>query len=415
VAFIIDEHIGMTFAIYLGVINELEEKIMLLLKNCEVYAPEYMGKKDILMSGGSIELIADSLEDYAKLPEIEVLECEGKIAFPGFIDSHVHICGAGGEGGFKTRTPEIKMTDLTVAGVTTVIGLLGTDGIGRSMENLVSKAKGLKEEGISAYVFTGSYQVPVRTLTGEIMKDITMIDEIIGVGEIAISDHRSSQPMKECVTKLVADARVGGLLSGKAGVVHFHLGSGTDRLKMLNEIIEETELPITQFYPTHVNAYPELFECAVDFAKKGGYIDFTTSTTPYFIATGEVKAAEALKICLEKGVSKKQITFSSDAQGSLPCFDENGKLEGLLIGKASSLYESVREAIMELNVDVEDAIRVITENPASVLKLENKGRIKNGMDGDVVLVDNSNYEIETVISRGTIMYSDSKHVIGDTF
>jgi len=405
----------MRIAIVIVVTTKMEGKIMLLLKNCEVYAPENLGKNDILLSGGKIVLVSKNLDDYAELEDMTVMECDNKIAFPGFIDSHVHICGAGGEGGFRTRTPEIKMTDLTLAGITTVIGLLGTDGIGRNMINLVSKAKGLKEEGLSAYVYTGSYQVPVRTLTDDIIKDIMMIEEVIGVGEIAISDHRSSQPTKESITKLVADARVGGLLAGKGGVVHFHLGSGKNMLKMLNEIVEETELPITQFYPTHVNAYPELFESAVNFAKKGGYIDFTTSTTPYFIAQGEVKAAEGLKICLEKGVSKRHITFSSDAQGSLPSFDENGKLEGLLIGKASSLYGSVREAILELNVKTEDAIRVITENPANILKLKNKGRIEKGMDGDIVLVDSSNYEIETVISRGIIMCKDGESVIKDTF
>jgi len=388
---------------------------MVLLKNCEIYAPEYLGKKDILMAGGKIVLMGKQLDAYAELSEVKVIECDDRMAFPGFIDSHVHICGGGGEGGFKTRTPEIKMTELTAAGITTVIGLLGTDGVGRNMVNLISKAKGLKEEGISAYVYTGSYQVPVRTLTGDIMQDIMMIEEIIGVGEVAISDHRSSQPSKEDFAKLVADARVGGLLAGKAGVAHLHLGSGKDKLKMVNEIVDETELPITQFYPTHVNAYPELFDSAVDFAQKGGYIDFTTSTTPYFIAQGEVKAAEGLKICLEKGVSKRHITFSSDAQGSLPSFDENGKLEGLLIGKASSLYGSVREAILELNVKTEDAIRVITENPANILKLKNKGRIEKGMDGDIVLVDSSNYEIETVISRGIIMCKDGESVIKDTF
>jgi len=392
-----------------------EENNMVLLKNCEIYAPEYLGKKDILMAGGKIVLMGKQLDAYAELSEVKVIECDDRMAFPGFIDSHVHICGGGGEGGFKTRTPEIKMTELTAAGITTVIGLLGTDGVGRNMVNLISKAKGLKEEGISAYVYTGSYQVPVRTLTGDIMQDIMMIEEIIGVGEVAISDHRSSQPSKEDFAKLVADARVGGLLAGKAGVAHLHLGSGKDKLKMVNEIVDETELPITQFYPTHVNAYPELFDSAVDFAQKGGYIDFTTSTTPYFIAQGEVKAAEGLKICLEKGVSKRHITFSSDAQGSLPSFDENGILEGLLIGKASSLYESVREAIMELNVETEDAVRVITENPASILKLKNKGRIEVGMDADIVLVDNKDYKIQTVISRGNIMYSDGENTIKDTF
>lgn len=388
---------------------------MLLLKNCEVYAPEYMGTKDILTSGGTIVLISDSLEAYAELPEVEVMECTGKLAFPGFIDPHVHICGAGGEGGFKTRTPEVRMTDLISAGITTVIGLLGTDGIGRNMTNLIAKAKGLKEEGVSAYAYTGNYRVPVRTLTDEITKDIMMIEEIIGVGEIAISDHRSSQPLKEEITKLASDARIGGLLSGKSGVVHLHLGSGPNTLEQIKEIVNDTDLPISQFYPSHVNGYPHLFDSAIDFARRGGYIDFTTSTTPYFIAQGEVKAAEALKICLEKGVSIDKITFSSDAQGSLPNFDENGKLVGLLIGSASSLYASVREAVLDYGVEISDAVRVVTENTAKILKLKEKGRIEKDMDADIVLVDSENLKIQTVLSKGIVMYKDGETIIKDTF
>jgi beta-aspartyl-dipeptidase (metallo-type) len=94
------------------------------------------------------------------------------------------------------------LTDITKAGVTTVVGCLGTDGCTRTMSNLLAKAKGLEEEGITTYVYTGSYQVPVRTVTGSIMDDVILLDKVIGCGEIAISDHRSSQPTKEEFAKI---------------------------------------------------------------------------------------------------------------------------------------------------------------------------------------------------------------------
>jgi len=388
---------------------------MYLLKNCEVYAPKHMGKKDILICGEKVVLIKSDLSAFESHDEIKVISCDDMIAFPGFIDSHVHICGGGGEGGYKTRTPEVKMTELIKAGVTTVIGCLGTDGYGRSMENLVAKAKGLKEEGISAYVYTGSYQVPVRTLTGAIIKDMMMVEEIIGVGEIAIADHRSSHSTIADFAKLMSDARVGGLLSNKSGAVNIHLGDGDSKLNMINTVLEETDLPITQFYPTHVNRNPDIFQEAVKYALKGGYVDFTTSTTPQDIADGEVKASEAIKICMDQGVSKYNMTLSSDAQGSLPYFDETGQLTGLMVGSALSLYESVKEAIVEMGVSIEDAIRVITENPAQILKLSDKGRIAQNVDGDIVLVDKNNYTIQTVFARGTLMYNEGEHLVKDTF
>ena len=90
------------------------------------------------------------------------------ILTPGFIDSHVHVLGGGGEGGFANRTPEATLEGLTKFGVTTVVGCLGTDGIGRDMCSLVAKTKGLNEQGMSAYCYTGSYQIPVHTLTDSI-------------------------------------------------------------------------------------------------------------------------------------------------------------------------------------------------------------------------------------------------------
>lgn len=388
---------------------------MLLLKNCEVYSPRSIGKKDILILGGKIRAIKDNLDEYLHLPELNVVDCTERIAFPGFIDPHVHICGGGGEGGFKTRTPEIKLSDLTRAGITTVVGCLGTDGIGRSVENLIAKAKGLKEEGISAYVYTGSYQVPVRTLTGDIIKDIMMIDEIIGVGEVAISDHRSSQPEKQDVKKLISDARVGGMLAGKSGIVNMHIGDGERMMDMINEIIRETELPYTQILPTHMNRNSKLLANAIEYAKSGGLIDFTTSSTPQDLAAGEIKASDAFKICIDEDVPMERITFSSDGQGSLPSFDDHGNLIGLKIGSPSSLYESVRELIFDCHIPIENAIGTITRNPASTLKLESKGRIEVGKDSDIVLVDKTSLEIRTVIAKGRIMLQDNRVIVKDTF
>ena len=153
---------------------------MYLIKNIHVYAPEDVGIKDVLVDEKIIK-IGDNLpviEEY----DVEVIDGTGKILVPGFIDCHVHILGGGGEGGARTRTPEIMLSDITTAGVTTVVGCLGTDGTTRTMTNLLAKAKGLEEEGISTYVYTGSYQVPVKTITGSITDDIILFDKIIGFG-----------------------------------------------------------------------------------------------------------------------------------------------------------------------------------------------------------------------------------------
>ncbi|QCX32536.1 beta-aspartyl-peptidase [Caloramator sp. E03] len=387
-----------------------------LIKGVKIFSPDYLGEGDILIICDKIGAVSKFIDiDKIAEVELEIIDGTNKIAVPGFIDSHVHISGGGGEGGYKTRTPEIMLSDLIIGGITTVVGCLGTDGITRSMEGLLAKARGLEEEGITAYIYTGSYRVPITTITGSVMKDIMLIDKVIGAGEIAISDHRSSQPTIDMIMQLVADARVAGILSGKAGIVNFHLGEGGRMLNYLHEIVIKTEIPYTQFLPTHINRNEQLLNEGIKFAKAGGFIDFTTSSDSVFWEKGEVKASKALKLCIEEGVDINHITFTSDGQGSLPMFNDKKEFIGLGIGKVTSLYYEVRDAIIEDNVPFEKAIRVITSNPAFLLKLKNKGRIEKGFDADIVLVDKETLDIDTVIAKGQVMMQNKELKIRGTF
>lgn len=387
---------------------------MLLIKNVAVYAPDPLGVKDVFLAGGKICAIRDSIDPGPDLP-VEVIDGTGKLLLPGFIDSHVHILGGGGEGGYRSRTPELKLSDLIRAGTTTVVGCLGTDGVTRRMENLIAKAKQLKDEGVSCYIYTGSYDVPVRTFLADIRSDLLFIDEVIGVGEIAIADHRSSQPTFEEFVRIVADARVGGMLSGKGGVVNIHMGDDGQMLEYLERVKVETPLPAYHMIPTHMNRNPLLFERGITYAKGGGYVDFTTSSYASFQEDGELKSSDALKKMLDAGVPIGHITFSSDGQGSLPIFNREGENIDVQVARVDTLYQEVRDAVQQEGIPLETALQTITSSVADHLRLTRKGRVREGNDADLVLVSPDTLEIQSVVALGQVMLRDGELLVKGSF
>jgi beta-aspartyl-dipeptidase (metallo-type) len=358
--------------------------MLTLFKNAQVYEPAFHGEKDILTGGRSILAVQDHIEP-PKGIDVEIIDCAGMMLVPGLIDSHVHITGGGGEGGPASRMPELQISQLIDGGVTTVIGCLGTDGITRTVESVLMKVKTLRALGFSAWMYTGAYQVPSPTITGDIAKDIALFEEIIGVGEIAISDHRSSVPSFDELARLTAHARVAGMIGGKAGILNIHMGDAKDPFKPLHDVVAGTMMGYKQFIPTHCNRNPYIFEDSKEYGKQG-YVDITTSSYPYD-PDCEIKPSVALKLLLKAGVPVDHITFTSDGCGSLPLFDADGKLVKIDMGLPDSIIREIKESVRDEQIPLETAIRVATANPAKILKLAGKGFIREGFDADLLVLD----------------------------
>jgi len=387
---------------------------MTLIHQGQVFSPEPLGKKDILIMGSKIGAIKEPGQISIEGLDVQVVDASEKIVIPGFVDSHVHILGGGGEGGPATRAPEITVEDIVSSGVTTVIGCLGTDGTTRHMQSLLAKARGLEVEGISTYIYSGSYQIPVVTITGSIRSDLILIDKVIGAGEIAISDHRSSQPIFAEIARLAAECRVGGMLGGKAGVLHLHMGDGSRKLEMLFKLIKETEIPPTQVIPTHVNRNRELLEEAIEFVLQGGYIDLTAGVEPAAKGNGGISIGEAIKLCLEKKAPITHITVSSDSNGSMPVFDKKGNLIGLTVATEKSLLENFRFLVRKKILSLQDALNLFSANPAAFYKINQKGEIKVGRDADIILFD-KDYNLTDSFAMGQMMMSERKLIAKGTF
>ncbi len=384
---------------------------MIYIKNANLYDPQPKGLHHLLIAANKIIAVQQQPIELPKGLVVETIDLEGAILAPGLIDAHAHITGGGGEAGFATQVPVVPMSDFTSAGVTTVVGLLGTDDTTRSVENLVARCYGLREEGMNAFCWTGGYHYPLTTLAGSAKRDIVFIDPIIGIGEFAISDHRSSQPTFEEVIRLASEAHVAGLMTNKAGVMHFHLGDGDRKLALIERGLSETEIPARVFNPTHVNRNHALFDSACELVKQGCYIDITAF--PEGSIGQGYNAVEAVQLAIERKLPLDRITLSSDGGGCLPDFDSCGRLVHMDFGRAQTLVDTLQQASNQ-GVALEQVLPMLTSNVADLLKMQDKGRVFQGADADLVVFD-QNLNVQDVMVLGKWHKREGEMLIKGTF
>lgn len=385
-------------------------RVLTILHDAEVYAPEPLGRRTLVVGGGRlIALSEDALRGLPKALVAEEVDLAGARVIPGIIDCHVHVSGGGGESGPASRVPPIFLGALVRAGVTTCVGVLGTDGTTRTMRDLVARTLGLREEGLGAYCYTGSYQLPVTTLTGSVRDDIVFVDPIVGVGELAISDHRSSQPTFDELLRVASDCHVSGLMTGKAGLLHLHMGDGKRGLSLVRRALDETELPARVFHPTHVNRQRWLFDEAMALAARGCTVD-VTAFDPEDVG---ISVEDAIERWLDEGLPKERLTVSSDGAGCLPTFDDEGSLVAMDVGRPDTVSAALKE-LLRRGRPLEDVLPFFTSNVAKLFRFHDRGRLFAGAMADLVVLDDDGV-VRDVMAGGRWMMRHGEAVVHGTF
>jgi beta-aspartyl-dipeptidase (metallo-type) len=377
-----------------------------LVLNADLYAPKRLGRRHLLVAGGQIIWIGSEMPEIRGVP-VNRTDADGRRVIPGLVDGHVHVTGGGGEAGPESRVPSPALSAFTTAGITTVIGLLGTDDSIRSPAELLATTLALRRMGLSAWCLTGGYHLPARTVTGSVRSDLILLGPMLGVGEVAISDHRSSQPTLDVLLGTAAEAHVGGLLGGKAGILHLHLGDGPRGLSLVREAIAGSELPARVFNPTHVNRRRALLDEATELARAGAVVDITA----FPVADDEDawRADVALSRYLESGAPAERVTVSSDAGGSLPVFDAEGRVAAMDAGRPRALLDALRAAL-DGGLPLERALPAFTLNPAVHWGLTGKGRLDAGADADLVVLDDDGGAAH-VMARGRWHVRDGTAIV----
>jgi len=382
-----------------------------LITNAEVYAPRSLGIQNLLICVGKIVYLGERVPQFDDSLSVQITDLDGARLIPGFIDAHAHITGGGGEAGPSTRVPPPPLSQFTRAGVTSVVGLLGTDDLTRNTQTLLTQVMGLREEGLSAWCYTGGYHLPATTLTESVRSDIVNLEPVIGVGEVALSDHRSSQPTRDEILRLASEAYVAGLMTGKAGIVHFHLGDGERRLSMIRDCLEQSEIPSRVFNPTHVSRNKALFEEACELTARGCTVDMTAYPAEFNDAGWSAEQAAARYF--EKGFDPQKLTISSDGGGCLPKFDAQGEMLEMDFAKSSALAITFK-AMLDMDLPMASILPLMTSNVADLLKFHRKGRIDTGFDADLLVLDDS-HGIQSVMVNGVWHVKQGEQLVKGLF
>lgn len=363
--------------------------MLTLIRNADLYAPVHLGLQDILIANDRIESIGSHLSFTGV--DLTVYDAEGQIVTPGFIDKHVHVTGGGGEFGFTSYAQAVSVEELARAGTTTVIGLLGTDGVLKSLHELYAKVKALDAQ-MTAWMLTGSYAFPSKTLTGSVDRDLALIDKVVGC-KLALSDDRSSFPSEAEIARLLTQVRRGGMVSGKRGILHIHLGVLDSYIDPVLAIARKMPRLIPHLSLTHCARHPELYARCQDFARMGGNLDITTGGSRF------TDPWRAVGMALENGVPLERISFSTDGHGGIRRTDPVTGAESYGTGPVDGNLKELQELVDQSVLPLSEALCLVTTTPARELDWKNKGRVAVGCDADLVVFDNR-LNVQAVFAKG---------------
>ncbi|MFT3820939.1 MAG: amidohydrolase family protein [Rubrivivax sp.] len=297
-------------------------------------------------------------------------------------------------------------------GITTAAGVVGVEMETRGLPLLLRKVMELRSAGITALMYTGSFRLPAPHLLWSAAADVCFIEPVMGV-KTAVSERLYPNHDPAALMQLAGEMMQARSLSGKAAVLHCHMGGLPAGMGPIFALVEELGMPAEQIVPTHVNrtpAFSPVFEHALRFARMGGTIDFSSCVSQQDANPTGVDVHEAVRRALDEGVPLDRLTFSSDSNVPGAVRDAEGRLVGLRRVSPTVLHRDLMRTVHDAGLPLEQALALVTSNVARVLGLQGrKGSIAEGADADLVLIDAED-RIDTVIAGGELLVRERRAV-----
>lgn len=383
-----------------------------LLQNAEVFAPERLGVTDVLVAGRSVVALGQNLS-VSGLPDVTTVDLTGRTLVPGLIDGHLHHIGGCGLAGYSSRAPELWAGELALAGITTSVATPGIETLTKNMDAVLAKAYALEQDGLSTYAFLGGFRKPFLTLTGSIRRDLYLIEKLIGI-KVALGDAVASRFSDDELADLAAELEWSSRATDKACIMHAHLGGLPDPAAQLMHAIKHSTAAPERFQATHGNNTEETLAASVELTKAGCVVDLNPLLDPVRGVARSIGTRHAVPQLLDAGVELSMLTMSTDGNANVPKLRQDGS-RGPYLKNLGTLWEGTVELVTEAGLTLEQALPLVTSNPARVLRLEaSKGRIGVGLDADLLVLDGA-LQITDVYAKGAQVVRDRQPLVSSMY
>ncbi|WP_064609133.1 N-acetylglucosamine-6-phosphate deacetylase [Streptobacillus moniliformis] len=380
----------------------------MIIKNARIFdGDKFIPENVVILSGNRIEKITTVSELNDELmSKHEIVDIEGKVLSPGFIDLQINGCGGAlFNDEITVKTLEIMNETNKKYGCTSFLPTLITspdEKILKALE-LINEIKDTKEEiGVLGLHIEGPYisveKKGVHRPDYIRVLDDKVIDEIAKIGYDGV----------KIITVAPENALVKHLKILKESGINIALGHTNATYAQIEEKSE---------YFTHATHFFNAMR-GFDSREPGavGYLLDKKNVQCGIIVDGLHASFPSVRVVKE--VMRSNLYLVTDAVSPMGTdmkefiFEghlvrhENGKCwdpkTGSLGGSALDMITGVKNLIKEVKVSEEEALRMATSYPAKAVQVDDRyGYIKEGYIADLTFY-NSDYKVEGTISKGKL-------------
>ena len=363
----------------------MEKNKIIILKN----GIDVFGKKiEILINGKIIEKISENIEEkqYLNRENVKIIDVERKLIMPGVIDVHTHMRepGVTYKEDFETGSKACAK-----AGITTFYDMPNTVPTTTTLENLLNKKELAGKKSIVNFGihFGGSKNNNISEIKKVLdKKEVNTVKIFMNVttGEMLIED----------------DEILKGVFQN-SGLVLVHAEN-----EMIDKAIELNQKYGKGLYVCHVPSAEELkkvIEAKKDSSLNNEMHPIYAEVTPHHLFLNEEirESSERNKMLLRM---KPELRKKSDNEFLWKAVNE-GLIDTIGTDHAPHLIEEKLEKVtfgmpgaetslaLMLNAYNEGRIKLsaiqklMCENPAKIMKIAGRGKLKEGYYADVIVVD----------------------------